>query len=391
MKRHLTEREPLSLDLLDGRLSPSMGMDDSSVNSSVGGQIARVSQLAARSEFDRAAHEAASLLEDGVNDIRVIGFYLFGVFLERGVGYLPRLVGRVRRLLADEYAVLMPRRRKDQMTDSALAWLFQNLSTRVQFHTSARDDTWNSWLDGQQPSVAADAASELEQLSALVSAMFEEPRSLALMSRLRRWVKNDLGRALAHRAQVSAREQTLADADAAEPAPVQLAENRPETQPAGQSVRSEEQNLDTMAPVPGEPLQPVDGRDGLGAPDAPTPGPAASRPADLNAERMATAPPDPVVALHSPALTALQAKLHAFQRLVARGAFAKAAVVANDLRGIVDNFDPVVYLPSLFAPYFKTLHRSIEELVPYWDATDSASWHALDQFYRTDLDGFVDE
>ena len=366
MKQHKTEREPLTADLIDGRLRPSSRVDDSSVNT----QIARLSQLAARNEFASAAQEAASLLESGVNDIRVIGFYLFGLFLERGPVYLPRLVRRVHGLLADDYAALAPRRRKEQIIDSALAWLFQNLCIQILFHGRAKDETWKAWLDIEDTDLAATTVDELDQLSASTRAMFDDPQSAKPMAKLRRWAKNDLTRALAQRAKANA-------TPVEQPAPkLQAPDDDVPTTPTG-DVHGEERPALSMYE------EPAGGASGQTS--------VASGLTDSPVLQTAAALSDSAIVVNSLALTALQAKLRAFQLLVDRGAFAKAAVVANDLRGTIENFDPVVYLPSLFASYFKALHQSIEDLVPYWEDTGSASWHALDQFYRADLDGFVAE
>ncbi|HWU89800.1 MAG TPA: type VI secretion system protein IglI family protein, partial [Kofleriaceae bacterium] len=104
----------------------------------------------------------------------------------------------------------------------------------------------------------------------------------------------------------------------------------------------------------------------------------------------APADPDDAVAMGSPALAALQAKLRGFQDLVVRGELARAAIVATDVRATIDHFDPIAFFPAMFAPYFKALHQVIEELTPYLDRAGDPAWDALASYYRADLRGFLE-
>lgn len=83
-------------------------------------------------------------------------------------------------------------------------------------------------------------------------------------------------------------------------------------------------------------------------------------------------------------------KLEAFEALVKRGDMGKAAVVAQDIDACVQSFDPRVYLPKLFMPYFRLLSANIGSIAPHWHETDSAAWRALEQLYRVDLDAFLE-
>src|SRR5690606_20746363 len=121
----------LRADLLDGQLAPPHELEDASSAT----RIARVAQLADRGEHQAAAREAADLIEAAVYDIRLICFYLFGLFLQRGISYLPALLGRTSMLVTDHLAVLRPDRRKLQVVSSATAWLSEHVSAHLLFHS----------------------------------------------------------------------------------------------------------------------------------------------------------------------------------------------------------------------------------------------------------------
>jgi hypothetical protein len=91
----------------------------------------------------------------------------------------------------------------------------------------------------------------------------------------------------------------------------------------------------------------------------------------------------------SPALAELIRKLAAFDALIQREDFTRASVVAADVLGVVERFDPRVYLPSLFSRFFAGLSRHAEQVEPMLQGTESLSFRAMDQLYRVDLQTFL--
>jgi hypothetical protein len=85
----------------------------------------------------------------------------------------------------------------------------------------------------------------------------------------------------------------------------------------------------------------------------------------------------------------LLCKLKAFETLVEKRQYQKAALVGDDLLKTLDNFDPLVHFPDLFATFSALLSEHVSALSPHWEDRDSTSWQALSRFYRVDLKGFV--
>ncbi len=83
-------------------------------------------------------------------------------------------------------------------------------------------------------------------------------------------------------------------------------------------------------------------------------------------------------------------RLRAFEALVQKGRYEKAAVVAADLQRIVGEFDPRRYFPELFSGFAALYSQHIETISRYIDQRESPAWNALDQFYRVDLKTYVD-
>ena len=299
--------------------APDDALDDASLQ--------RITDSADRGDYLEAAGKAAALLGKHIYDIRVIGYYLFGVMLEQGIGHMPALLGRIHTLLTDDLADLGPSQKKERVIDVTLHWLLQTMAERCRYHAAQHDATWTQWLSQLHPRLAGEIAQALDRVATEMQQLVEEPRCLGPLSRLRRWVMDDLPR------------------------------TRPVESPA-------------PAPAPGDVAQVGQ----LGQPGAP-------------AAATATVTRD---AAESPAMQLLLRKLRAFEMLIERGDMGKAAVVASDIRQTIESFDPLAYLPALFSTFFKLLSRSTGELMPHWDELGSPAGQALQSFYRVDLDGFLD-
>lgn len=352
----------LDPSVLDGPLKAAApGVIDLAVEDS---SVHRVSQLAHRGEVLEAARQAEALLADRVYDVRIIGYFLFGLFLERGINYLPDLLHRIRDLLGDDFAALGPNRKKARVVDAVMLWLFQSIDARIRFHAEFRDDTWQAWLAAAKPALSMSIADAAAEVQIAANARLEDPQCLAALARVQRWASSDLNRALNRGGQ---------SGQSGRFAPIELSPEEPPTP--------------TPAPAPAPAAPPAP------APAAP---PASARPTrttlvGTGKASAAVRQPQPEPWGTSPAMTALLEKMRAFEALVARGDFAKAAIVASDVRYLMEHFDPVTYLPQLFADYLKALYRANAEMEPYWQMDGTPAWHALEKLYRASLDAFLDE
>jgi hypothetical protein len=291
--------------------------------------LQRITDAADRGDYLGAAQKSATLLEKHVYDVRIIGYYLFGLFIEQGIGHLPAVLDRVHGLLGDDLGKLSPGHKKERAIDGTLHWLAQTVADRCRYHAAQHDAIWAQWMAQLHPGLAGEVAEAIDRVAEEMQRLVDEPRCLGPLGKLRRWVSDDL----------------------------------PRTRPSA-------------------PPEPVPAREP--APAAmPAPAPAASAPDAAPAMTM-----DPAV---SPAMHVLLRKLRGFEALLERGDMGKAAVVASDVKQIIESFDPLVYLPALFSTYFKLLHRSMTELLPHWEELEGPSGQALQSFYRVDLDGFLSE
>ena len=321
---------PIDLALVEGPLAKSAGLaaDDP--------RLARVAFLAGRGDYDEAASAAQGLIRDRVHDVRLLGAFFLGAFLQGGVTALPAVLDALTGVIAGGAAAFGPAERKPVLADNTLGWLFRTALGLCEFHDKQRDETWTAWVLASDDELVDAIVASIDRLLPAIKAAFPKAGSTEELGKLRAWFDDTYRR--------------IVDRQSMLPA---LTPKAPQAEP----------------PPPPRPTAPP---------------PARAAPA-------AAAPADTITVPASPALRLLLQKLDAFETLVARGDLQKAAVVAHDVRRALESFDPKVYLPKLLSSYFSVLSAHVAELSPYWEATGTVGWQALEQFYQVDLEAFVGE
>ncbi|MDC0713582.1 type VI secretion system protein IglI family protein [Stigmatella sp. ncwal1] len=293
-------------------------------------RLEKVNGLVSRSDYLGAARAAEALLREGLYDVRLVGPYVLGLFIEGGLQALPAMFHSLSSTLLRNWQFFGPSERRDMYADGSLRWLLKVLNKHIEHHERIKDETWQRWVapSNREPLEQALALSE-EIFSSFGQAM---PRNgcEAPFRRLTQWMEGH-----------------LMSLPSAQPP----AAPEPEVESARESERA-------------------------AVPEREGPPRAAAREAG---------PTVPV----SPALAELMRKLAAFDTLVQRQDFQRASVVAADVLAVMERFDPRVYLPSLFSRFFSGLSTHAEQVESLLQGTESLSFRALDQLYRVDLETFL--
>ncbi len=133
--RDLTEQTPDELSTTDERL-------------------AKVMTFAASDRFPEAAEQAQALFEQNIFDLRVLGSFLFGVYLERGMEILPEILGSLVRILSSSFSVWGPQNKKQLHADNMLKWLIATMLRDFRLHETQQDDVWKQWNSGSEFTIA---------------------------------------------------------------------------------------------------------------------------------------------------------------------------------------------------------------------------------------------
>jgi hypothetical protein len=303
-------------------------------------ELDKVGDLVTRGAYTEAGQAAEQLLREGVRDVRLVGPLLFGGFLDRGVASIPTLIASIHELLTKRWGAFGPRTKKELLTDNGLRWFFKTLSKHLESHERLKDGVWQDWCAPQHREPILQALALSEPLLAALASTLPKGASVPPFRQLISWLQTFV--------QALPPEQPAPESEL-KPAP------QPEPAPATPDTKDpEEPPVQTSQPAPTPALQ----------------------------EAM---PLTPI----SPALDLLMRKLQGFNALVDDGDFVKAGVVAADLLATLERFDPRVYLPALFTPFFARLSAHAEELESQIRETDSLSFRALHQLYQVDLDAFL--
>lgn len=316
---------PLELHLLDKPLdadAPDLESSDE--------RLEKVHGLVARGAYLDAARAAEALLREGLYDVRLVGPYLLGLFIEGGLEAMPVVFHSLSNTLLLNWPFLGPRERRDVYADGSLRWLLKLLNKHLEHHERLKDETWQRWSTPRNREPLEQALALSEEIFSAFGRVMPRNGCEAPFRRLSQWLEGHL--------------RTLPSA-------------APPAEPASEP-------------------EPTD-RHEVESPQAPAE-PARSAP-------VSAGPTLPV----SPALGQLMSKLAAFDTLVARQDFQRASVVAADVLNVVEHFDPRVYLPALFSRFFAGLSTHAEQVEPLLQSTESLSFRALDQLYRVDLDTFL--
>jgi hypothetical protein len=306
-------------------------------------RLSAVADHVTKSTYAQAARTAEELLRDGIRDVRIIGAYLFGSFVEQGLEAMPRIFRSALLCLTESWEAFGPREKKAVLANNGLRWLFKTLSRHLLHHERLKDEEWKRWREPSNRAPIEEALSLGKPLLAACAQRLPDGDSVQAIRPVLSWLQEHL---------------SAVPAEAPPPKEAQLA-----------AVPDPEEEPDEEPETPeSEP--------------EPRPRPAAAR-----SSASAQAPGLPI----SPAMELLLRKLQAFDMLVAEQDFLKAGIVAADVLGTIERFDPRVYLPTIFARFFSGLSSHAETIEPMLHNTESLAFRSLDQLYRVDLDAFLEQ
>jgi len=310
-------------------------------------RLEEVSSLVQGGHYMEAAKGAEGVLAEGIYDIRVIGFFLYGVFLEEGIESLGKIFDCYSGLLGENWAALGPVPKREKHAQTSFRWLINQLLKKLQYEENAKGELWEQWVS----TVSSDAVEEIleaaDRFRRACSAALEEAAAPLIdgLSKLTQWLHAFQ--------QIVYREN--------EPQPEAEAE-----EPAEEEDMEPPEDPETM--------------------DSPRP---AFAPGAAPASRVSPDQEGTWVE-GSYHLRVLLDKMEAFERLISEEKFPRAALVAEDINDAIAGFDPRVYFPKLFARFAFLQAAHVQDLIAYEDEKQSAEWQALKDFYRVDLRGFVE-
>src|SRR5437016_11056314 len=81
-----------------------------------------IAALAEAGDYGQCAERTAALFQEDIYDIRLLGYFLYGVFAERGVPALVEIMTTLSALLGESWPAIGPVKKKEAHTQSGLLW-----------------------------------------------------------------------------------------------------------------------------------------------------------------------------------------------------------------------------------------------------------------------------
>jgi len=285
-----------------------------------------ITTLVENGEYLEAAAKAEEIFAEEIYDIRLAGYFLYGFFLEQGVGAMPAILGCLANLFEENWDALGPVKNREKHAQTSLNWLFRQLLKKFQYEEGKDSEVYQQWIAEVSSEEVQEALDASEGLQKALGMALEDKASSLLdgLSKVVDWLKTFQ--------RVVYREPEVEE----EPEPAAEAEARETTAPASLAFGDEA-----------------------------------------------------VIAEGSYHLQLLLRKMKAFERLVEKQQFPKAAIVADDINQIIANFDPRIYFPKMFSRFSLLLALNIADISGFEEYKGSVVWQTMQDLYKVDLESFV--
>lgn len=323
----------MTIDLLQSPLKVS----DTPGLSTIDPRFADIVTLVQEARYEEAARQAEEIIEEDIFDIRIIGYYMYGVFLQDGLSAVGDIFTCLAGLIKEDLPALGPEKNREKHIQTILNWLLSQLWKKIEYEEKKQSGLWDTWLSGTTSGQLDDAREAADVLRKTLGPALEDLSGPVLDSLLK----------------VGDKLSTLQQLLYQEPEPEEAFE---------EEIEEDEVETETSQPAP--PHQPS-----AASPSWPTAN-------DQGVDG----------AYH---LQLLLQKMQAFDSLVTDGKISLAALVADDVNHLIANFDPRIYFPKLFSKFSLQFAVHADELVAFSEMKQSPGWQALRQLYDTDLESFL--
>ena len=320
---------PMDIEILNKTIEPAENPGLETTDPRLGSIVTHVQN----GDYRRAAVEAQSIFEEDIYDIRLVGFFLYGIFLDQGLQAVGGIFQAIARLFQENWEAIGPVNRRERHAQVGLNWLIKQLAKILEYEESKQADAWNKWVQdvsSEDIDQIMQAADDVQTALTLKLEDTARPLQEGLL-RIKKWLTTF--RQLVHR------------------------EPETEASPMEETEANDRRQSESD----------------MGA--------AGNHPSMVNLGDFESG--------GSYHLKVLLRKLRAFDKLIQEENYAMAALVSDDIDTIISNFDPKIYFPELFASYSFLRARNISEISSFTDQKQTVEWQAMQELYKVDLNRFL--
>jgi len=326
----------MNIELLQGTLevSENPGLD------TIDPRLSDIATLMQDGKYEEAAVQSEAILEEQIYDIRIIGYFLYGHFIDQGVGAMADIYLSMRDLLRDNLDALGPAKNREKHIQTILNWLMKQLIKKLQREEAKNTSIYEGWISEVSSDQVQEALDAGEDLRRALGPVLEDAAGPVLdgLMKVNEWLT--AFQRLVYREP--------------EPEPEEETEDLGDEE-AKEGIEEERQE-------------------------------AGRKEAYVSIPRLDE---DEISVEGSFHLKLLIRKLEAFDRLISAEKYSSAALIADDINSIIADFDPKVYFPKLFTRFSLRFAANINELFAFEEHKNSVEWQAMQELYKVDLESFV--
>lgn len=320
-------------------------------------RLGEIANFAMEDKVGEAAKIYEGMLKDGIYDVRPLGYYYYHYFVTKGFGGFYEVLQNIDSFFDNAvWRVFGPEKKKEKHWDRALTWFFKNMTRIVRYAEKQQFERFNSW-------VQTISLEDIENSGALGRTINRElnkrvrgsQASQSLLAALE--IVNSLKPMKISEQDEQEGDIPESDDSDAEPEVTEEAESN-----------SEEPEVKAATPVAKVEVK-----------------------RDPWLRSAYEGHVDPVIPFveGSHALTQLMKRMQAIETLMETRQVLKAAIIAASIENEIENFNPLRYLPKLFAGYTRCLSEHASEFETCWEEQDTLRWKAMQKHFEADLESFL--
>jgi hypothetical protein len=293
-----------------------------------------IAAMVQNSDFSGAAAQAQNIIEEDIYDIRIICYFLYGFFDERGPGAFNDIFISLERIFRENWEAIGPLKKRENHAKNSLNWFFKQANKILANEDKKKGPKWQAWQEEVSPDEIRAALDTGLELGQEIGNVLGKQAGTVVdgLTRITVWLETFY----------------------------HLIYQEPE-------------------PEPEEMIEP----------DVENPAEEQGEESSTSPEIKPEAGPNRLNGSESYPLKTLIRKMDAFEQLLHENKNTGAALVANDINRIIADFDPQIYFPALFATFTRQFALNIEKFLAFDNCRDTPVWQSMEKLYNVDMDSFV--
>jgi hypothetical protein len=275
------------------------------------------------------------LFEENIFDIRMICYYLYGYWLDNSFASLNEVLQCFNNLLSDNFEAIGPIANREQNFEKSFSWMMRQIFKKITYEEKKNSSLWQQWI----ASISEEEISQILEAGAILCVNLTQKLNDKAANIIDQWSKIQ--------SWLKALKTMVAR-------PLAMIATETENSEADSLLMVLKENNDLTGGVQSDDY--IKSFKGYEA---------------------------------SYHMTLLLKKIAAFERMVHEKKFDRAALILDDIKLSLSEFEPTLYLPKIFENFVKLQALNFNELVAYQQQRGTLESEVMQEWFKVDLDGFI--